>query len=299
MYDPDGSVRFSTQPFGAEYRRGVRVAVGDVTGDDVPDVVAASNGGRIAEVRVIDGSTGAVLATPLFTANGYRGAVSVAIGDTTGDGVGDIALGTNSAGPFVRLFRGGDFASLASFRAGSPASFRGNTQVALADMTGDERADLVVTSLYSAGSRVAGYRGESLAPGSTPAKTFKSFTLGGGYVNGLFLSLGDVNADGVADLVLGSRGTAAPAVKVFSGDALVSDNVRTRIARFSPQTDRSPNTRVAVRDVDGDGEFDIATSAGGLVTAYRGGADLPAEAAPNVLISIDPDPLARSVIWIG
>jgi hypothetical protein len=173
MHDPDGTVQFTVQPFGSSYTRGARVAVGDVTGDGVPDVVAGTNGGTLAQARVIDGSSGAVLSAPLFTANGYRGAVSVAVGDVTGDGVGDIVLGTSAGGPHVRVFRGGDYAPVTSFFAGSAASFRGNTQVALAEMTGDNRADLVVTALYKAGSRVIGYRGDSLVSGAAPVKTFK------------------------------------------------------------------------------------------------------------------------------
>ena len=156
-----------------------------------------------------------------------------------------------------------------------------------------------MTALYAAGSRVIGYRGDSLVPGGAPVKTFKSFTLGGSYVNGLFLALGDVNGDGRGDLVLGSRGTATPNVKVFSGDDLATSNTRTRIARFSPQSDASPIVRVAVRDVDGDGELDITTSAGGVVSAYGGGDDLPASGVPPLLLSFDTDPLANSAVWIG
>ena len=297
MFNADGTVRFSAQPFGPSYTRGIRVAVGDVTGDDVPDVIAATNGGTTAQVRVVDGSTGAVFSTPLFTANGYRGAVSVAVGDVTGDGIADIAVGTNAGGPHVRMFRGGDFTALTSFWAGSPEGFRGNTQVALAEMTGDDRADLILTSLHTGGSHAVGYRGESLVAGGRPVKMFKTFTLGGPY--GHFLAVGDVNADGVGDLVLGSRGTATPSVKVFSGAGLVADNTRTRIANFTPDSDASPNVRVAVRDVDGDGVLDIVTSAGGVLSGYRGGSDLPPAGGPSLLFSFDPDPAAQSSVWIG
>jgi hypothetical protein len=299
MHNPNGTTRFTVQPFGSSYTRGARVAVGDVTGDGVPDVVAGTNGGILAQARVIDGSSGAVLSTPLFTAKGYRGPVSVAVGDVTGDGVDDVVLGTSAGGPHVRVFRGGDFAAVTSFFAGSGLTFRGNTQVALAEMSGDNRADLVVTALYKAGSRVIGYRGDSLGAAGAPVKTFKSFTLGGSYVNGLFLALGDVDGDGRGDLVLGSRGTAGPNVKVFSGGDLATDNTRTRIARFTPETDASPTVRVAVRDVDGDGELDIATSAGGVVSAYKGGADLPASDTPPLILSFDADPLVNAAVWIG
>jgi hypothetical protein len=299
MFNADQTVRFSAQPFGPNYTRGVRVAVGDVTGDGVLDVVAATNGGTTAQVCVIDGASGSVLSTPLFSANRYAGAVSVAVGDVTGDGVADVALGSNDAGSHVRVFRGGDFALLTSFWVGTAVGFRGNTQVALGEMTGDNRADLVVSALYSTGSRVLGYAGESLTPGVTPVGAFRSFTLAGLYENGLYLAVGDVNADGVADLVLGSRSSTTPIVRVFSGDSLVADDKRVRIANYAPQSDHSPNVRVALRDVDGDGQLDITTSAGGLVSAYHGGNDLPSEGVPALVFSFDPDPGANSGIWIG
>ena len=58
LYNPDGTVRFTTRPFGNAYTQGVRVAVGDVTGDGVADVVVGTNGGILAQVRIIYGVTG-------------------------------------------------------------------------------------------------------------------------------------------------------------------------------------------------------------------------------------------------
>ena len=117
----------------------------------------------------------------------------------------DIALGTNQAGPRAQVFRGGDFLKLSDVVAGPSTNFLGRTFVALADMDHDAKADLVVTGLYRGGTRFAGYNANSLAPTLAPQRIFNAFTLGGGYVNGLFLAVGDVNGDGFADLRAGSR----------------------------------------------------------------------------------------------
>jgi hypothetical protein len=275
----------------------VRVAVGDVTGDGVPDVGAVTNGGIAAQARIIDGATGTVLSTQLLAGTTYTGKVSVAVGDVTGDGIMDIALGTNQGVPRVQLFRGGDFLKLADLRAGPTTNFKGGTNVALADMTHDGKADLVVSGLYPGGTRISGYNGTSLAPGLTPLKIFNTFVLGGGYVNGLFLAVGDVNGDGYADLVLGQATTRN--VTVYSGQSLVQSNTRKKLASFAPLggTSKSP-VRVALRDIDADGQLDILTSVGEMVTAYKGGIGLPLTGPPPLLFSFDPDQ-ATGGVWIG
>ena len=146
---------------------------------------------------------------------------------------------------------------------------------------------------------MVGYDGTSLAPGLTPAAAFTKFTLGGGYVSGLFLALGDVNADGRADLVIGSAATRTPNVTVFSGQELVVNDLRTKIATFTPADASSKRgMRVGVRDVDGDGKLDILTSSGEMVSAFKGGT-LPVTGLPELLFAFDPDPASTNTVWVG
>ena len=189
MYNPDHTVRFTAQPFGSTYTKGIRIAVGDVTGDGIADVVAATNGSVKAKAKIIDGATGNVLPTQLFGITSYTGPVSVAVGDVDGDGIADIAVGTNQNGARARVFHGGDFALLKGLHTGTTFNFVGRTSVALADMTGDGKADLVVTSLYTTGSRVVGFDGTTLAPGVTPVKD-STPSRSAADVSGLFLALG-------------------------------------------------------------------------------------------------------------
>jgi len=299
MYNPDGTTQFTKQPFGSGYTMGVRVAVGDVTGDGIPDVVVATNGGIAARAQVIDGNTQLVLSNNLLGNMAYTGKVSVAVGDVNGDGVDDIVLGMNRNGPLVRVYRGGDFVKLAGFRAGPSTDFLGGTTVALGDMNNDGKAEVVVSSLYSGFSRIAGFNGASIAPGVQREKVFNKLTLRGAYVNGLFLAVGDVNDDGRADLVLGSPGSKKPTVNVFSGQALVDSNTRTKIASFTPANSTSKGgVRVGVREINGDGQLDIITASGVMISAFEGGSSLPLTGLPPVLFAFDPPDITGS-IFVG
>jgi hypothetical protein len=300
LYNPDRTVRFTARPFGSSYTGGVRVAVGDVTGDGVPDVVAGSSGGIAAQLRIIDGATGTIRPEQLFGDTSYTGYLSVSAGDVTGDGVADIAVGTNEGRPRARVFRGGDFAKLAEFNVGPTSGFMAQTQVALADVNADGTADLVVSARYSNGTRFFGFDGDTLRPSTTRVRVFNTFTLSGSvWANGLFLSAGDVNADGFADLVLGTRPGDSQRVIAYSGNSLVASNARVKVADFVPAgASSTTGVWVSTRDVNGDGVPDILTASGELVTAYRGG-NLPPTGPPPALLSFDPDPAASGGVFVG
>lgn len=300
MFNPDRSVRFAVRPFGAGYTGGVKVSVGDVTGDGVADVVAVgdADGQSAARVAIINGVNTAI-SSPAFLPSDYFGQVSVSVGDVTKDGVADIALGTNEGGPHARVFRGGDFAKLADFRAYNGSNFRGRTEVAVGDVTGDGYADLTVAARFGGTTRVTGFSGSSLAPGQTPAPAFASFTLGGDYSTGVYLSAGDLNGDGYADLVFGSYAGAKAGAKVYSGKPLAVSNALSTLASFTPLAASSGSgVRVAVRDVNGDGRADLLTSSGEVVNAYSG-TKLGLSLRPPALFTFDPAPDTPGGFTVG
>ena len=273
MFNPNGTVRFAVQPFGSTYTAGVRVATGDVTGDGVPDVVAGTEAGA-ARAVVIDGRTGAVRPGSVFSNSGYTGLVEVAVGDVTGDGVADIAIGTNEGTARVRVYRGGDFVKLADLKPLAGPSYQGRARVALADVNRDGRADLVVSGLYADGTHVAVIGGSSLGSGLTPAPAAPGFVLSGaGFAAGVNLAAGDVDGDGYADLVFGSA-FGGSRVLALSGRDLVRTGARAALFDFAPAGAGYANgVRVALRDVNGDGRADLlagsGASSGDRVAEYR------------------------------
>ncbi len=93
-----GNVFRSFAPFESTFRGGVNVAVGDVTGDGFPEILAAKGPGSLPQVKVFQ-ADGSFLLSELAFASGFRGGVRVAVGDVNGDGVAEFVLRAGVTSP--------------------------------------------------------------------------------------------------------------------------------------------------------------------------------------------------------
>src|SRR5262249_16800235 len=106
------------------YTGGVRVALGDVTGDGIPEIIVAPGRNHAPLVKALVLQTGAELSQYEFLAYraGYRGGVSLAVGDVNGDGVDDIVTVQSAGAAQVHVFEsrvlsGGGFVQTRNFNA--------------------------------------------------------------------------------------------------------------------------------------------------------------------------------------
>ena len=151
-------------PYNPLFTGGVRVAVGDVNGDGVPDIITAAGPGGGPDVGVFSGADGSTLFhffafNPLFT-----GGVFVASGDVNGDGFADIICGAAAGGgPNVTVFSGKDQAKtlLTSFFA-YDSKFTGGVRVASADVNADGFFDLICGAGPGGGPNVTVFSGKDL-----------------------------------------------------------------------------------------------------------------------------------------
>ncbi len=116
--------------YGPRFRGGVRVAVGDVNRDGVPDIITGAGPGGPPVVRVFDGLTGQELFDFFAFDPSFRGGVFVGAGDINGDGFADIITGAGpGGGPHVKVFDGTNLKLISSFFAYNP-NFMGGVFVA-------------------------------------------------------------------------------------------------------------------------------------------------------------------------
>lgn len=130
------------------FRGGVDVAVGDVNGDGVQDIVTGLGPGDQPLVQIHD-RHGVVLSQFLAYTAKFRGGVRVSTADLDGDGVAEIITGAGRGGsPDVRVYRmNGDLVT--SFYAYTPR-FRGGVDVAGVSAT-DQQLGRIVTAPAAGG----------------------------------------------------------------------------------------------------------------------------------------------------
>lgn len=255
-------------PF-AGYGGQVSVALGDMNGDGVLDVIAGATNGH---VKVLDGLTGAELKSFLAYA-GYAGGVRVAAGDVDGDGRADIITGATFNG-HVKAFSGATGAEVRSFLA-YPGAF-GTTDVAAGDVNGDGYADIITGA--AANGHVQVFDGRT-------GDLLRSFRAYGEYSGGVFVAAGDVDGDGIADIITGAGNGH---LKVFDG--------QTGADTLSFLRSGGATVGVATADADNDGLADIVSSGPPGTFSVNSGRDgSPQDVGTLVLVpSLIPDGLRVS-----
>ena len=200
-----------------------------------------------------DGSTRSSV-TPFA---GYTGALRVAEADFTGDGVADLIVGTGPGTPSRLEVLDG--VTRAVLFAADPfeAAFTGGIFVAAGDVTGDGVPDLVVTPDEGGGPRVDVYSGAGFVKFATffgiddPA-----------FRGGARAAVGDLNGDGVADLIVSAGFGGGPRVAVFDGTSLGGTPRRLVADFFAFEPSVRNGVYVAAGDLDGDGKAELIAGGG-------------------------------------
>ncbi|HJZ59772.1 MAG TPA: VCBS repeat-containing protein, partial [Gemmataceae bacterium] len=275
IFNPDGTSQIDLPVFEPNFGGGVRTAVGDVTGDGVADLIVGTGPGRVAEVRVYDGVSHSLARTYTPFAD-FTGGTFVSAGDFNNDGFTDVVITPDQGGgPRVSIYSGKDNAVLANFFGIDDPNFRGGARSAVGDVNGDGKIDLVVAAGFGGGPRVAVFDGASL--GGTPAHLFGDFfVFEQALRNGVYVTAGDLNGDGCADLIFGGGPGGGPRVYALSGSEMVHGNpAGAQLANFfAGNIENRGGVRVAAKDLDNDAHADLVvgdgTGAGSRVTAYLG-----------------------------
>ncbi len=210
VHDRTGPVSSMTV-WDSSFTGGVPVAMGDVNGDGVPDLVCGQGPGGTSGVKVLNGSNGSTLfqTTAFPTSHGSF----VAVGDVNGDGLADIVTGAGSGiQNRVRVFDGGTGSVLRDF-VPFDESFTGGVFVAAGDVNFDGRADIVTGTGAGTVASVKVFNGSD----NSLIREFHPFIGMETFTGGARVACGDYDGDGRQDIFT-STGAGIPSeVYVWNG----------------------------------------------------------------------------------
>jgi phosphodiesterase/alkaline phosphatase D-like protein len=227
----------------------------------VASVVAMGAGGK-SLVKLLDAS-GAL--KKQFTAfEGFDGSVSVAYGDLNGDGVKDIvAAAGRGGGPHVKVFDGLSGNVIASFFAYT-SSFSGGVNVAVGDLNGDGKLELITGAGFGGGPHVKAFALNFNGGQATPQEIASFFAYDASFRGGVSVAVGDVDGDGAFDIITGAGAGGGPHVKAFGFGAPASalGTIRELASFYAYDSKFSGGVSVASGNTDGLGADEIITGAG-------------------------------------
>ena len=253
-----GGTLFDIAPFEGAFLGGIFVAAGDINGDGIPEVIVTPDEGGGPRVQVYTGKDfGKILDFFGIADANFRGGARPAVGDIDGDGFADLVVAAGfGGGPRLATFSGKKlsqgttitpenletFKLFADFFAFESTLVNG-TFVAVGDITGDGKSDIVVGGGPGGGPRVSVFNGASLLDGALPteanpdrSRDINFFAGSSKNRNGVRLAIKNLDvATRQADLITGEGSTKDPVSGRITGGSQVRTYRGSDLTAFPPK----------------------------------------------------------------
>jgi hypothetical protein len=272
----------------AAFKNGVRVAVADLNGDGLPEVVTVPGGGSFARVWVFDGrDMSPIVRLETFGGKEYAYGHTVAAADLTRDGRALVAVAPDTGGPgLVEVY---DLAAgrLLGTVSAFGREFVGGVRLAWGDVNGDGAPDLVTaTGPGQVGTEVKIFDGRDVT------KVLREFhVLDAKFQGGAWVAAADVSRNNRAEVVVGLDAGSRPLVRVFEG---ATGKLLGEAEPFP--TNFRGGVRVAIGDPNDRDRMRVIAAPG------AGGRDLPIKVIRpdgKVVSELDPFPKSNRGMFVG
>ena len=196
LFYRDGEKIKSFRPYGA-FQGIFSLAIADVIGDANQEIITGAGAGGGPNVAIFD-FNGQIKSSFFAYDKNFRGGVNVAAGDVDGDGQSEIVTGAGvGGGPQVRIFNNRGQAKFSFFAYDK--NFRGGVSVAVGDVDGDGRADIITGAGPGSDPRILVFDGQG-----REKKSFMAYDQS--YRKGISVAVYDLNGDGVSEILSGISG---------------------------------------------------------------------------------------------
>jgi len=246
IFNSQGELQTQFWAYASHLRSGVRVAVGDVNGDGINEIITSPGPGGSPHIRIFKGN-GELFFPGFFALDGkFKGGVYVSGGDTDGDGVAEIVVSAGKGGgPHIMVYSV-EGRVLSNFMA-YDQDFRGGIKTTLADIDGDGKDEIITGPEVGAPHiqifQIRTNEIKRLSPG------FYAFNPS--YRGGVSLAGVDVDGNGKKEIVVSTGNEAQPLVKIY--------NVREQLLRqfYVYATSFIGGVNISGGDVDYDGADEL------------------------------------------
>lgn len=241
IFSKDGATaRTGFFAYNNNHRGGTQIISFDTDNDGLRETVVADE--TFVSIFDDDGSLHAKFAP--YT-DQYNMGINISIGDIESDGSVEIVTGTeNGGGPQVRVFNKDGVLINPGFFAYSE-EFRGGVNVGIGDLNGDNIKEIITGAGVMGGPHVRVFKkdGTLINPGF--------FAYDREFRGGVNVGIGDIDGDGIDDIVTGPGYGGSPLTRVFDRDG----NIKSEFYAF--EKNRKDGLNIVVSDVDLDGIAEI------------------------------------------
>lgn len=218
IYGPDAKLRGRFLAYDRNFKGGFSLAVSDVTGDGLAEIIVGAGPGGGPHVRIFS-HKGVLIGQFYAFEESFRGGVNVAAGNVDGFGASEIVVARrDGALPEVRIF---DYkANLQGVFLAYEPNFRGGVELAVANLDG--RSDRNQAEIITAPSTGREALIKIFTNQAQLKKSFVAFTRN--WKGGVNITTGDLDNDGRADIILSAKAGATPHVRIFSGQGELQES---------------------------------------------------------------------------